>query len=341
MAIRAHESKWFIDFCDSEVLDSFDTMQDYIRQTLVIARLQQKDTAGAKALLLEGMERLPWLYNSIYKALNLDVPKTIWGMQPRDDDEEFFVELYIHQTKSLWDNAQAASLLKEAAREAKKPNSQTFGSSPVVGRNAARFVYLDNTPSLMGHVPRDILSTSPNWEFDPLPPLLDENIFSYNSQKLPWEPPDQLRPRAHQDRHQPRQEFNRLVAGVRDPFARQELQRVLDEAMGGVEDINEVQEALVEPGRRQNDTRNEDEDGDEEADADVIPLNEPGLGLFQAMMEIFGGGPGGGIDPSPLEHADVLRDDSETVNRMPGTWTSESDDEMPPLVNGGDGAAED
>ncbi|KAJ8133235.1 hypothetical protein O1611_g389 [Lasiodiplodia mahajangana] len=331
MAIRAYESKWFIDFCDSEVLDNFDTAQDYIRQTLVLARLQQKDTAGAKALLLEGMERLPWLYNGLYKALNLDVPKAIWGMQTRDAHEELFVELYVHQTKSLWDNAQVTGLLKEAAREARKPDFQTFGFPPVVGRNVARFVYLDNTPSLMGHVPGGLLSTSPNWEFDPVPPLKEENIFSYASQEEPWVPPKPPGLRGF-DIPQDGQVLRRLLAQMRRGNAPQEFEALIEEA---------IAEA------NQGGAGDEDDDGveEEEEDDEAGPgagARAIATGLFQAMMEVLAVGRGRGGDGSDgddeLIHDHWNLADSELENRMPGAWGSDTDDEMPELIpNGGDG----
>ncbi|KAH8155923.1 hypothetical protein CIB48_g12324 [Xylaria polymorpha] len=334
MAIRAHESKWFIDFCDSEVLDEFDTVQDYIRQTLVLARLQQKDTAGAKALLLEGMERLPWLYSSLYKALNLDVPKAIWGMQPRDGHEQLFVELYIHQTKSLWDNAQATGLLKEAARDAKKPDFQTFGFPPVVGRNVARFVYLDNTPSLMGHVPGDLLSTSPNWEFDPIPPLKEENVFSYDSQQQPWMPVGRQGLRGL-DIPRDGQALRRLLARVREGGGPPEFEAFLQEAIA---DANQ--------GDAGNADGDEDENENEAAEAE---RREVGPGLFQALMDLFhvGATGGGGEEDGDNELHDDDHDhwglaESEIENRMPGAWESDSDDWLPGSVpNGEDGAAGD
>ncbi|KAI1159366.1 transcriptional repressor TCF25-domain-containing protein [Nemania serpens] len=330
MAIRAYESKWFIDFCDSEALDNFDTAQDYVRQTLVLARLQQKDVAGAKALLLEGMERLPWLYNGLYQALNLDVPKAIWGVQPRDGHEELFVELYIHQTRSLWENAQATGLLKEAGREAKKPDFQTFGFPPVVGRNIARFVYLDNTPSLMGRVPGDLLSTSPNWEFDPVPPLREENIFSYDSQQQPWLPPKRHGLRGVEI-PQDGQALRRLLARVRQGGAPPEFEAIIQEA------IAEATQAGAG-----DDDDGEDEGEDEAADE----AREVGPGIFQALMDLFsvgrlGGGDGGEGDTEPIiDHWNLA--ESEMESRMPGAWGSDSDDDMPELIShDGDHAARD
>ncbi|KAJ1325147.1 transcription factor 25 [Microdochium nivale] len=187
-AIRCGESAWFIDFCDSEALDECETAQDYIRQTLVLARLQRDDKAGARTLLVEGMERLPWLYSSLFKGLGLDVPKVIWGFTARDAHDELYTELYVNQTKKLWDNSQATGLLKEAAALATKPDESNFAPLSVVGRNLARFIYLLDIPELMGLVPNRMLASQPNWESDPLPPLLTENIFSHESQKQPWQP---------------------------------------------------------------------------------------------------------------------------------------------------------
>ncbi|KAF2967147.1 hypothetical protein GQX73_g6431 [Xylaria multiplex] len=340
MAIRAHESKWFIDFCDSEVLDKFDTAQDYVRQTLVLARLQQKDTAGAKALLLEGIERLPWLYSSLYKALNLDVPKAIWGMQPRDGHEELFVELYIHQTRSLWDNAQATGLLKEAAREAKKSDFQNFGFPPVVGRNVARFVYLDNTPSLMGHVPGGLLSVSPNWEFDPVPPLKEENIFSYDSQERPWMPPESQGLRGF-DIPQDGGLVRRLIAEMRQGGAPPEVHALLQEVMADV-DRGDTSDEDADADEDEDDD-NEDADEDEAIDAES--REDLGPGIFRVLMGLIttrglGGGVGGEVDDE-LTQDEWDAVESELENRMPGAWGSDSEDGMAGNRNSADGAAGD
>ncbi|KAI0015804.1 transcriptional repressor TCF25-domain-containing protein [Xylariomycetidae sp. FL0641] len=315
MAIRAHESKWFIDFCDSEALDECETAQDYIRQTLVLARLQQGDNAGAKALLVEGMERLPWLYNSLFSSLNLDIPKFIWGIQPRDQHEALFSELYVHQAKGLWDNTQALSLLKETFDLPRPSGNQTFSYPPRVGRNTGRFVYLDNTPSLMALVPDGILSSSPNWEFDPLPPPLDENILSYESQSLQWKP---NRPTSDggapsiQDRRALRQLLERAVRGGAPQDIQEALRDALDEIEGNLDQAGEVR-------------RNE---GDGEDGDDAPPDGSAGLGgLVQAFMDLFHPPRSAGDDD------DSEDDGSDGMDMMPGAWATDSEgDEMPPLV---------
>ncbi|RYP36071.1 hypothetical protein DL767_003543 [Monosporascus sp. MG133] len=348
LAIRAHESKWFIDFCDSEALDECDTAQDYIRQTLVLARLQQKDTAGAKALLIEGMERIPWLYSSLFRALNLDIPKAIWGMQPRNQHENLFVELYIHQTKSLWDNAQTTSLLKEAAAQARKPDWSSFATTPLAGRNAARFVYLDNTPALMGLVPGGMLSESPNWEFDPLPPALEDNVFSHDSQKLPWNPPDRDgygdAGHEHIELRVPRdpQQLRRFLDRIRQEGAPREVQRVIEQAIGQAVAAAAVGE--MDPSAADDGGDDDGDDEDEDDDDGFVLRGEPGappnLGpggigrLFQAFMGMIGAGPPGAALPDDDDDdSDIDIDIDFTV--MPGRFVDDdedADDEMPPLV---------
>jgi hypothetical protein len=184
LAIRAHEAQWFIDFCDMDSANPFST---YIKQTLPLAYLQLKDTEKAKTTLIHGMETLPWLYCSLFSALNLDAPKSIWGIQPRDEDEHLHTEMYIQMTKDLWNTPQTISLLKDAAALATRvADPSTLPSGPRVDLAIARFIYLDNTPALMSLVPRGMLHASPNFDFDPLPPPKEQNIFSSPTQELPW-----------------------------------------------------------------------------------------------------------------------------------------------------------
>lgn len=164
-------------------------MREYYRQTLVLAKLQIKDVDGAKADLIRGMEELPWLYSSLFSALNLDTPRAVWGVKPRDDNEELYTELYIHTAKDLWNNTQAISLLTEAGNLVQKVDVKSLPKARDVPLSVGRFIYLDNTPALMSLVPKSMLHATPNFDFDPLPPPKELNIFSSAAQKLPWEAP--------------------------------------------------------------------------------------------------------------------------------------------------------
>ncbi|ETS79228.1 hypothetical protein PFICI_09081 [Pestalotiopsis fici W106-1] len=322
LAIRAHESKWFIDFCDSEALDHCDTAQDYIRQTVVLARLQQKDTAGAKALAVEGMERLPWLYSALFKSLNQDVPRAIWGMEPRDDHEQLFTELYIHQTKQLWENSQALGLLKEAASLAQKPAIASLPPPPLAGRNVGRFVYLDNTPALMGLVPGGMLHGFPNWDFDPLPPTQEDNIFSYETQCLPWNPEPPAAGTGLQALNLAnvggRNAILRMIDMARRQGAPPNALRALEEAMAGLDPNADGN--VVDPA-----DDSEEEDRDEEQDD---TNQEQQRGRWEAFVDY--------IMPTRFAHAsaDGTSNLQQHSNMAPGGWPSDSDDDddMPAII---------
>ncbi|KAI1461238.1 DUF654-domain-containing protein [Annulohypoxylon moriforme] len=326
LAIRAHQSEWFINFCDSELLEVDEKAQgtsDYVRQTLVLAKLQQNDTAGAKALILEGMDRLPWLYGNLFKALNLSIPPAVWGIQPRNRDEELHTNVYIHQTKDLWDNQQAKTLLQEVAKEAKKAELKKCPFPPTVKDNFARFVYLLEIPSLIGLIPRDLLNTSTNWEFDPLPPALDQNIFSHESQKQPWTPSTR---QGGVGPHRHHHELDRLLAQARLAGAPADIQRDIE---------NALQEALLEvdgSGDNGEDTGDDDDDDD-----DGAPGRGRGRGFggfFHAILNMIGPR---GLDPD----GDFQGVSESDLEGMPGGWrdldSDESDDEMPPLIGADDG----
>ncbi|KXJ86758.1 transcriptional repressor TCF25-domain-containing protein [Microdochium bolleyi] len=351
-AIRCGESAWFIDFCDSEALDECETAQDYIRQTLVLARLQQDDKAGARTLLVEGMEKLPWLYSSLFKGLGLDVPKVIWGFTPRDSHDELYTELYVNQTKKLWDNSQATGLLKKAAKLATKPDEGTFAPLPVVGRNLARFVYLLDVPELMGLVPNRMLAAQPNWESDPLPPLLTENIFSHESQKQPWQPAtmggggagmgavlDRMdEPHARQLMRLVRRMQRRAGAGGAGGDNR-ELQRMAQELQAAQHNGGELPGNWLEDSDEADFDDDLDDDlNDEGAETDgpggTAAEQQPGfyMGMLRNALAMFGvrGTEDGAQQPSGVEgedDADQARPQAPADRgRIPGAYVEDYDD---------------
>ncbi|KAH8907302.1 hypothetical protein BR93DRAFT_928175 [Coniochaeta sp. PMI_546] len=189
LAIRSHEAQWFVDLCDSELLKDQRAELDnakYIRQTKVLAQLQLGDKPGAKATLREGMEAVPWLYTKLFGAINVDVPPSLWGIMPPNDDEQLFTDLYAHLAADLWNNSEATGLLQEVASSSAKPSPENEAIKTTISLSTARFIYLDGKPDLMSGVPRGMLHATPNFDFDPLPPPQEENIFSDEKQKLPW-----------------------------------------------------------------------------------------------------------------------------------------------------------
>lgn len=187
LAIRTHEARWLVDFVDElEALgDNRDTV--YLRQTLVLAKLQMNDVDGARDELRAGMQRVPWLYCALYQELGLDAPPSIWGINVESDSRSFWVKLYVYQTKDLWNNTAATSLLQEVAKGLERVDTSNLPADdapPDLG--ATRLVYLEGQTSIMGVAPRDLLDSQPNYEFDPLPPPEEENIFTGEGCRMPW-----------------------------------------------------------------------------------------------------------------------------------------------------------
>lgn len=188
LAIYAYEAKWLIALCNSSYFnsDEYDLpMKEYHRQTCVLAKLQLDDKEGALKDLVKGMETLPWLYSALCSAVNIDTPRAIWGVQPPSDAANLYTDLYLHMAKDIW-KRDGTDLLKEAGELATKVDVYSLPPTQEVPLSIGRFIYLDNTPELMGLVPSSMLHASPNFDYDPLPPSREDNIFSNEWQSIPW-----------------------------------------------------------------------------------------------------------------------------------------------------------
>ncbi|KAL2175339.1 transcriptional repressor TCF25-domain-containing protein [Thermothelomyces heterothallicus CBS 202.75] len=306
LAIRAREAKWFIKFCSSDALTN--ASSTYAKQTLPLAHFQLGDTAAAKSTLTKGMQTLPWLYCALFSALNLDTPRPIWGIQPRNEDEALHTELYIHTAKDLWNTPQHISLLKDAAASVSIPPNyaSALGPPPAVSLATARFIYLDNTPALMSAVPRGMLHTAvPNFDFDPLPPPEEANTFSSETQRLPWRVTQAERARSAVGQ----------LPGMRAAIARlrEEIEREVEERVRGRRHLAGGGEA---GGDGVDDDGQEDDGAADEAAAEAeqrrrfLPRESPAPGIMNYLRYIMNGN---------LEVVDQL-EEWQAPTGMPGGW---------------------
>ncbi|RDA83506.1 hypothetical protein CP532_2686 [Ophiocordyceps camponoti-leonardi (nom. inval.)] len=183
LAIRAHESRWLVDFVD--YLDQRGDMPDvvYIRQTLVLASLQMGDVEGARARVKQGVVRVPWLYHTLLFELKLDAPPSIWGISADSDEKLFWTVLYIHQTKDLWNNPQATTLLREVTKEMDRVDLSTLPShDPPVDRAVTRLSLLEGQSALINLAPTDFIRNSDLNDWDPLPPPVEGEDEPFASQ---------------------------------------------------------------------------------------------------------------------------------------------------------------
>ncbi|GAO13319.1 hypothetical protein UVI_02013320 [Ustilaginoidea virens] len=187
LALRAYESKWLVDFLQQlESLGSFPDMV-YLRQSLVLAKLQTGEVESARELLKHGVQTVPWLYCALFQELNLDAPPSIWGISPACDTRTFWTKLYLHQAKDLWNNAQATKLLQDVTATLDRVDvSRLAQEDGAVDLGSVRLAYLEGHTSLLAAAPRHLLDGQPNYEFDPLPPAEEDNIFTGQGTRLPW-----------------------------------------------------------------------------------------------------------------------------------------------------------
>ena len=352
LAIRAYQAQWFVDLCGTRLLDEAHGLETsaYIKQTLGLAYLQLGDVALAKAALITGIERLPWLYCSLFSALGLDTPRSIWGVQPRNDDEELHTKLYIHMTKDLWNTPQTIELLTESANAAQKVTPNSLPPGPRVSLGTARFIYLDGNADLMSAVPRNMLHSSPNFDFDPLPPAKRKNIFSSSAQQLQWSattPARLARGPLPPFMRDPRVQAAGMGAGI-DPNAapwteeEQQLARELELAeleaeTGGHVDARGFLGRVLDLMRPPNPAGGVDagDASDDDADARQLPgLDDRGLPLDwrealaylqeEAQLDIPGGWGGWGDDSWD-------DDEFEGEDDFEGRLGEDDDDDLPDL----------
>ncbi|RDW91591.1 hypothetical protein BP5796_02756 [Coleophoma crateriformis] len=185
LALKANENQWLLDCADTL---STSPSASHTFPSYAYAAMQNKDPVKSRSLLEESMQTLPWLFVQLFREINLDAPSSIWGATPRTDAETLFTEIYVRQTKDLWNTPEATSLLMEIAHSINKVDVSNIPlmQNDAITLDVVRFVYLDNTPALMGMVPSALLHRSNNSDSDPLPP--DVNIYSYESQRMHLEP---------------------------------------------------------------------------------------------------------------------------------------------------------
>lgn len=325
LAVRAYESKWLLDFLQDVEESAEHIHQDfvYVKQSGILAQLQMGETEAARKALTEGIRTVPWLYCALFQELGLDAPPSIWGIHAESDSRQFWVKLYLHFAKDLWNNTQATALLVDVAKSLEKVNTADLAlddAQPDLG--ATRLAYLEGQTSLITLAPRALLDRQPNYEFDPLPPAEEDNIFTHEGTKLPW---TEKRGAAG-------------GAGANDPAVQEALARMQNmlAAQGGAGGagagagrLGRVQGFGV-AGQPEEESDYDDET-DEELRRDLEEAarrsREPGLlGQLMQMLGVGGGAAAAGASEN-VEGQEVGDDDlqfedyaDEDDEELPGAW---------------------
>ncbi|KAL6700340.1 DUF654 domain-containing protein [Trichoderma pleuroticola] len=308
LAIRAHESKWLLDFLHHLETEGGRDDTAYILQSRILAMLQIGDEQQARQHLIEGMQRVPWLYCALFQGLNVDTPPSVWGIHCETEATEFWVKLYLYQSKDLWNNPQATRLLLDVAKSIDRVDAKSLPKDEhPIDLGVARMAYIDGQTSLLALVPRNMLEQQPNYEFDPLPPAEKDNIFTGEGCRLPW----------REQRQNPAR-LGGIIAQMEELLARrgpppQEDEDVLMEQLRDGAFFGANGEA---------------EGGDDVAE---VPVSSEDRGMVAALIQLlgFGGAREAGADAregeASRDNDDVQAadDDGSGTTDLPGSWPAE------------------
>lgn len=311
LAVRAYEAKWFIEFVDEleKTGDNRDTV--YLRQSTVLSYLQLEDLEGARQALEQGIKRVPWLYCALFSELNLDAPPSVWGISSDAPARSFWVKLYLYQSKDLWNNPPATALLQSVAQKMERVDTAPLpADDPPPDLGVTRLVFLEGQTSLIAAAPRAFLDIQPNYEFDPLPPPREANIFTGAGAQLPF------MAQAERGSSQPASEIEARMENI---LARQQARAQAvggDGAGNGEGDGNgftdEEMAAILED--------------DQELARDLeAHANRPGM--LEMLRQFLGGNPEqhpASDQPGTTESEDIARRDSESGD-VPGAWPDEQE----------------
>ena len=314
LALRAHDLNWLLDIadpsaklCEAEKTKWYITDGSHGEPSLAFAALQLREMKDCRQRLQASMKKLPWLFCRLFAEMNLDAPPSIWAIKPRTDAETLLTEIYVLQTKDLWNTPEATSLLIEVAHTLPKINIDAIPKhdNSTIGLDVVRFIYLDNNPSLMALAPSSILHREINSDADPLPP--EHNTCSYWLQRA-------------------------VLGGQSQDGPRNNFYHPLD-----------AMRRLMHGGDGDEDDESDENDGDDLFEGvprgDVAAmLRAAAAGVFDPnswagrMWDVFGRmGPWGGGEGD--EEDDWEDDDEEDEESILEGDEDEDDDDLPPLVD--------
>jgi hypothetical protein len=309
LALRAHESDWLLDFLAQ--FDTKDSREDtaYLLQSRVLARLQIGDAERAKQDLVDGMRRVPWLYCALFQALGLDTPPSIWGINAEAGTRAFLTKLYQHQVGDLWNNPQAKSLLQDVAKSIDRVDTDKMAEAELpIDMGVARLVFLDGDTSLLALLPWDVLNQQPNYEFDPLPPAEEDNIFTAEGCMLPWREQGPTRGHPPEALEEFFAQVEELVGqpGIELPGGREEEEEHVGDQMAELE---------YWANRAAGDVRSEQNVADEELDQNIVdqlPESTEDQGYVSRFMQaLFSFGRSTGAADTETGREEAARDEED------------------------------
>lgn len=149
-----------------------------MRISIALAEHKLKKADRSRATLSQAVRDFPWIFAHLFKELNIErVPKSVWGKEPRSEQEALESACYVHRAKDLWNTPDAISFLVEVVETTDVPPNPPI-SNAAVNLTEARHALLSGMPQLIGLIPRHYTTMSSS-SSDPLPP--SDNLESYTT----------------------------------------------------------------------------------------------------------------------------------------------------------------
>ena len=170
LALRSAQAENFVDLARSaSVLFDWGKNCPNIDISLGLAESRLKRPEACRATLRAAVENYPWIFARLFQELNIGhTPKSIWGKQPRTQDEKLKCEAYVARGKDLWNTPEGVSLLVEVTESVTGKSEPAHADHPIT-LNQARHIMLSDIPQLISLLPREF-TTSRSSASDPLPP---------------------------------------------------------------------------------------------------------------------------------------------------------------------------
>lgn len=173
LALRGRQHEQFLSMTEEEHYGRTWSHLPNICISRTLALLKAGKPKEARRQLALAMERYPYILGALASALEITMPKQLWGKQPKTEGEKFHSELYVTRARDLWNTPETIGLISEVASTLQYyrewVGEQGDVAPPQISLEEARHVVALEMPSLIALVPRQF-TNMPTSSSDILPP---------------------------------------------------------------------------------------------------------------------------------------------------------------------------
>lgn len=182
LALRGREPQTLIDLVETDHLERSWKIPPNLAYSVALAYDRVKNPTKARSALRSAIKEYPWIASRICKELEISpIPKPVWGKEPNGDHQELLCQMYVPQSKDLWNTIEATTLLVEVCYSIDEPlgvGENPYWLAKINELDIARHVILSDSPPLLSLLDPRIKSKYTS-SSDPLPP--EDSISAYTA----------------------------------------------------------------------------------------------------------------------------------------------------------------